>query len=108
MKKSFFTYLLLTFILLSTIAGCGPRRETPAPPPPAVTEPQRGEQQPSPLAALVEERCSRCHDLNRVYRTRDQDSWPGIVTRMVQLSPGLLSAEEQEQVVRYLQENFGD
>jgi hypothetical protein len=108
MSNAVYVYLLLFLLSLGTAAGCGPRRETPAPPPPAVTEPQRGEQQPSPVAVLVEERCSRCHDLTRVYRTREKTAWPGIVSRMVRMSPGLLSAEEQELVVRHLQDNYGE
>lgn len=106
MRKFIFVYLFFFSLSLGTAAGCGTRPETPAPP--AVTEPQRGEQQPSPVAALVEERCSRCHDLNRVYRTREKTAWPEIVSRMVRMSPGLLSAEEQELVVQHLQDNYGE
>lgn len=105
MRKYCFVSLLL--FLSVTAAGCAARRETPAPPPPAVTEPARGEQQPSPGAALVEERCSRCHDLNRVYRTREKAAWAGIVNRMLQMSPGLLDNEEQGLVIEFLQENYG-
>jgi len=106
MKKYGFVFLLLC-LLLALAAGCAPR-ETPAPPPPVREEPARGEQPPSPVAALIEERCSRCHDLNRVYRARKKEAWPGIVTRMVQISPGLLKDDEQAEVVQYLQENYGE
>lgn len=106
MRMYFFVFLLF-FLLTAANGGCGARRETPAPPPPPPREePARPES--SPVTALVEERCARCHDLNRVYRTRKKEAWPGIVTRMAGMSPGLLSEEEQELVVRYLQENYGE
>jgi hypothetical protein len=107
MNKYFFAFLLL-FLLTSVAGGCGTRREASPPPPPAREEPVKREPEPSPVTALVEERCVRCHDLTRVYRIRKKEAWPGIVTRMAGMSPGLLSAQEQELVVRYLQENYGE
>jgi len=96
-KLSIFLLILTTFTILTT--GCG--RSAPAQPPA-----QNG---PSPdvAAALVEGRCARCHTLDKVYRERNAQLWPGIVTRMVNMSPGLLTDDEYNLVVEYLQENYG-
>ncbi len=97
------------FALLAT--GCG--RNAPAQPPvqpPTQNAPEQppAENGPAPeiAAALVEGRCAHCHTLDKVYRERDAQLWPGIVTRMISLSPGLLTADEYNLVVEYLQENY--
>ncbi|MBT9169488.1 MAG: hypothetical protein DDT19_02848 [Syntrophomonadaceae bacterium] len=87
-KLSIFLLFLTIFALLAT--GCG--RNAPAQPP----EQPPAENGPAPemAAALVEDRCARCHTLDKVYRERDAQLWPGIVTRMISFSPGLLSTDE--------------
>jgi hypothetical protein len=100
-KLSSFLLVLTMFVLLVT--GCA--RSAPAQPP--VQPPAENGPAPDVAATLVEGRCARCHALDLVYRERDAQLWPGIVTRMVSLSPGLLTDDEYSLVVEYLQENYG-
>ncbi len=56
--------------------------------------------------ALVDQRCGRCHSLDRVYKaTETPDSWREIVTRMVGYaagSAGALQPGEDQQIIEYL------
>ena len=53
--------------------------------------------------ALVQERCSQCHDLQRVQRaTKDQSGWERTVDRMIGKRSELLNDEERGAVLDYL------
>jgi ferredoxin-NADP reductase len=56
--------------------------------------------------ALVDQRCGRCHSLDRVYRTAaTPEEWRATVTRMVGLAAGSSNAippGEEQQIVEYL------
>ena len=56
--------------------------------------------------ALVDQRCGRCHSLDRVYKaTETPDQWREIVTRMVGYaagSAGALQPGEDQQIIEYL------
>jgi ferredoxin-NADP reductase/mono/diheme cytochrome c family protein len=56
--------------------------------------------------ALVDQRCSRCHNLDRIYGTaRTSQEWRSIVTRMVSYaagSSGELQSGEDQQIIAYL------
>ena len=56
--------------------------------------------------ALVDQRCGRCHTLDRVYKTiQTSGQWRGTVSRMVAYasgSTGALQPGEEEQIVDYL------
>ena len=54
--------------------------------------------------ALVQERCTQCHDLQRVHRRMGQDRawWERTVDRMISKRSGLLNDEEREAVIDYL------
>ena len=56
--------------------------------------------------ALVDQRCARCHSLDRVYKTvQTPEKWRETVNRMVQYasgSAGALQPGEDEQIVSYL------
>jgi ferredoxin-NADP reductase len=56
--------------------------------------------------ALVDQRCGRCHGLERVYKTKETpDEWRATVTRMVSYaagSPGALQPGEDQQIIAYL------
>lgn len=56
--------------------------------------------------ALVDQRCARCHTLDRVYKTvQAPDKWRETVTRMVQYAAGSAGAfepGEDEQIIAYL------
>ncbi len=56
--------------------------------------------------SLIENNCSRCHNLDRVYVIKAKDQWPIIIDRMVRKSPGLLNEVETTAVVEYFQENY--
>jgi ferredoxin-NADP reductase len=56
--------------------------------------------------ALVDQRCGRCHSLDRVYKTVETpDQWREIVNRMVEYaagSAGALQPGEDQQIIEYL------
>jgi hypothetical protein len=56
--------------------------------------------------ALVDQRCARCHTLDRVYKSvQVPDKWRETVTRMVQYaagSSGAFEPGEAEQIIAYL------
>ena len=86
--------MILTLLILSTlVAACGA---------------QQGGSSGSTLdgKALVEERCSVCHGLDRVTSaSKSRDEWQANVERMVEQGADL-NAEEQQAVVEYLAETY--
>jgi ferredoxin-NADP reductase len=56
--------------------------------------------------AIVDQRCSRCHNLDRVFTTvQSPDGWRETVARMVDYAAGSTAAlqnEEQKQIIEYL------
>jgi ferredoxin-NADP reductase len=56
--------------------------------------------------ALVDQRCARCHNLDRVYKTvQTPEQWRETVTRMVEYaagSAGALQTGEDQQIIDYL------
>ena len=56
--------------------------------------------------ALVQERCTKCHDLGRITQAqKTQAEWQATVQRMVGKGASL-SAAEQEAVIQYLAEKY--
>ena len=107
MKKVSMLLCLSIFLLLIFIfAGCAPddsKEEA------EVEEyEETEEEEPLPAEALIEDRCTQCHGLDRVHVEKSKEEWPEIVERMVDQSPGLLDDEEFDVVVDYLQENYGN
>lgn len=106
-KNSKCMMFLLVLAALLLVAGCNSGSQPTEPPAqngPGAEEP--AEQVSANAEALVEDRCARCHNLDRVYRERDAELWPDIVTDMVKKSPGLLTDEEYGIVVEFLQKNY--
>ena len=121
----------LVLLLSALIVACGqtpPESTTPpqggataAPTEPQATPesttPPQGEatavptEAPSPPPALdgrtlLEERCTRCHDLSRVEQARKTtDEWRTTVERMVGKGANL-TPEEQEALIQYLAETY--
>src|SRR5260370_28921895 len=56
--------------------------------------------------ALVDQRCGRCHTLDRVYKTAETpEEWSATVTRMVSYaagSSGAIQPGEDQQIIAYL------
>ncbi len=94
---------LLTLLLALLLAACGGAEEKIAAP---ATE--KEEVVPSTLdgQSLVEERCTKCHDLGRVEAARKTgEGWKATVERMVENGASLNEAE-QEVVAKYLTETY--
>ena len=75
---------------------------------PAETEAPPTEEAPAMLngKSLVEERCTKCHDLGRVERAKKaEEEWKATVERMVGKGAQLNQAE-QELVIQYLTETY--
>lgn len=59
------------------------------------------------VGALVEERCTQCHDVSKVTQAqKTQEQWSQTVANMVEKGANL-SADEQVAVVNYLAEKYG-
>jgi nitrous oxide reductase accessory protein NosL len=98
-----FTVMLLVVLLGSLLAACGRAEDETAAP-----TPEQEEAAPGTLdgKALVEERCTECHDLGRVERAmKAEEEWKATVERMVGKGARLNEAE-QEVVVQYLAEAY--
>ncbi len=95
-----FTMACLVLLLGSLFTACGGAREETAAPP---TQQETGAPEGK---ALVEERCTKCHGLERVrqYRKREAE-WRATVERMVEKGAELDQAE-QELVIKYLKETY--
>jgi cytochrome c5 len=99
---------MLTALVLASglLAACGEATpaETTAPPqeePPA-DQPASGEG-----AALLEERCTGCHGVNRVTaESKTQEEWEQTVARMIRKGAEL-NEDEQAILVQYLAETYG-
>ena len=93
MKRSVYALAvlgLLVLLLSTLLAACGT----------AGDEPELDGQ------ALVQERCSECHDLARVQSaSKSRQEWQSTVERMVELGAELNEAE-QAAVVDYLAETY--
>jgi cytochrome c5 len=122
---------LLVLLLGALIAACGqtqpesttpPQGEATAAPtepqaPPESTTPPQGEATAAPTElpslppaldgrALLEERCTRCHDLSRVEQAhKTTDEWRTTVERMVGKGASL-TPEEQGVLIQYLAETY--
>lgn len=99
------TRLLVVGVLMSLVlmTGCGSAE------PQGSTEPQGGEataptEEASPGAALVEQKCSMCHNTDRVFSADyDQAKWTETVERM-EKNGLVVTAEEKQQIINYLAE----
>ncbi len=80
-------------LMVLVLGACGGKEITPTP------ETPDG-------ATLLQDRCTPCHDLNKVEREKlTQDQWQQTVSDMVQKG-AVLNAEEQQTLVTYLAETY--
>lgn len=106
MKTQPYASLVVAALVLALVvweaAACG--GQEPAPP-----TPQPEQAAPGALdgATLMQDRCGRCHGVDRVTRAaKTQQEWKATVARMVGKG-ATLSAVEQEVLVQYLAANHG-
>ncbi len=105
--KKFIVYIIVSSIVILTAAACSPTAA-----PPAVNEGTTNQNQatlaPAPQdqatsaqaaldgKALFEERCSKCHGLDRIQAKKaSADGWKAVVERMVGKGANLNAAEQQ-------------
>ena len=98
--------IVTTIVVIGLLAACG------SPAPPETTEPAR-EEQPTAQppsgdgAALLEERCTVCHSLDRVTQAqKTREEWEQTVVRMVGKGTQL-NADEQATLIEYLTQTYG-
>ena len=119
MQNRWFDILFATAILvgmLALIAGCSSPTPTPLPPTaaPQPTTPPQATAKPTVTtapaavdgAALLESRCTACHNLDRVKRGgKNKDVWTATVQRMVGKG-AKLDAAEQTVLIDYLTKTY--
>ncbi|HHU31008.1 MAG: cytochrome c [Bacillota bacterium] len=96
LKKGPSLLLVLLFAVVLLLAGCT-GRETPE---------QKEEVRELSGEELVSTHCNQCHSLDRVTRQREDAEWQEHIKRMLEKSPEMLTEEEYERLLQYLQENF--
>ncbi len=128
--KRFVFAVLCLAVSLPMLLACGQETETPSPPPtippaivpsptPAPPEPAApspipsspSQPAPSPAppdgAALLQERCSVCHSLDRVRGARKgREAWEQTVDRMIRRG-AQLNEEERAVLIAYLAREYG-
>ena len=103
-RRIIFTTMLVVLLLGSLVlASCGKGQEETA-------TPTLEQEEVTPLTlngqVLVQERCTKCHDLARVTGAKKTlAQWKTTVTRMVTIGADL-NLEEQEAVNQYLAEAY--
>jgi len=96
---SVLTMMLLVLLFGSLLAACGEAKEQTVAP---TTEQEKAPPATIEGKTLLEERCTRCHDLGRVERaSKAEEEWKATVERMVGKG-AQLSQAEQELVIQYL------
>lgn len=94
-------------LLVTLVAGCSTPAATPTSPPPTEPPTTAATSTVHQGQALVAERCSVCHTLDRVTSSRKtQAEWDLTVQRMI-ASGARVSAAERPIVVDYLSQAFG-
>jgi len=102
-------FVVLAVVIASLVSvqcgGSPPATESLATAAPVATEAPATEGAPATLdgKSLVEERCTKCHDLERAKKTEEE--WKATVERMVGKGARLNQAE-QELVIKYLTETY--
>lgn len=97
------TITLAVLLLGSLLAACGGARGETAVP---TTEQEKATPVTLDGRSLLEERCTRCHDLGRVERARKtEEEWKATVDRMMGKGAQLGQAE-QTLVIQYLAETY--
>lgn len=100
---SVLTMMLLVLLLGSLLVACGEAEEQTVAP---TTEQEKATPVTIEGKTLLQERCTRCHDLGPVERARKtEEGWKATVERMVEKG-AQLSQAEQELVVQYLTETY--
>jgi cytochrome c5 len=102
-------------VAAAILVACGGLPSPEGTQPPTEAQPTRPSQETQPTAAppagdgaaLLEERCTVCHSLDRVTSaSKTRQEWEQTVTRMVGKG-ARLNADEQEILISYLTETYG-
>jgi cytochrome c-type biogenesis protein CcmH/NrfF len=100
MKIRMFALILPLFALVFIISSCASATSSPAPASTASITPLDG-------ATLLQERCTVCHPLSFVEKSKHTAAdWKLIVGMMISRG-AKLSSDEETSVVNYLSANFG-
>ena len=101
------TILIATLVILLLaslfVASCGTREEETV----TSTSEQEPGTPPTPEGqSLVQERCTKCHDMKRITRAKKTvEEWAATVERMVSKGANL-GPVEKEAVIQYLAETY--
>ena len=126
MKRRFAVLaIVVASLFLVQCGGSPPATEVPPTATPAIEAPTATEVPPTEIPVpteapatqevppmpdsktLLQERCTRCHDLGRVERaSKTEEQWKATVERMVG-EGAMLNQAEQEAVIQYLAETYG-
>ena len=98
--------LVIVFVVLFSLFLAACAKQPAASNPPAAATSQPGATTID-AQALLNEKCTQCHNLDRVKSKHlTQDQWNQVVTRMVGKGTKL-NADEQQALVEYLAQTYG-
>ena len=114
MHKLITVWALAAVLGAAVLAGCGAKKgaeagaeEPAAPPNVAAPAPEAGGEETPAGEALVQNRCTTCHNLNRVSGEREtREGWEDIVDEMIEKG-AKLDGGEREAVIDYLAATYG-
>jgi cytochrome c5 len=103
--------LIIIIVATLALAACSSKKTTPtqapAPTSPAKTQPTTAPAQTADGKTLLEQRCTKCHSLDRVTSAhKTSDEWKTTVTRMVGKGAEL-TTDEQTALIEYLAKAYG-
>ena len=103
MQNKLMLGLVVAFIVVAgVLAACAPAAPQAQPTSPAGSAPGLDG------AALVNSRCTACHNQDRIKQAKKTpDQWKATVTRMVVTNGAKLNADEQAAVIAYLAKTYG-
>jgi len=115
MHSNKWAFVIAMLITVGLLAACGGTETSQPTEPPKVVQPTEIPEgveptvPPSPIdsKALLQQRCTACHNLNRVTNKMwSLQQWEQSVSSMIRRG-AQLNNEEKEALVKYLAENYG-
>lgn len=110
------TVLVVSLLIAMAAFASGCSKKEPAPvDPPKVEEPAKPAETPKPAEepdesaegeAVLEGACIQCHDASRILVQPEMTDWVGLVNRMEQVHGAVLTAEQKDAVVKYLEDRI--
>ena len=88
-------------------AGCGGPAVDTAGPEPGEDAAEVPAVEDEAAKALLDTRCTKCHPFGKIEAYAGDESWPEIVTRMIDLRGAEIDPADKETIIGYLEKTYG-